>query len=174
MTLARRVADAVAMERLGAALAQCARGPARIWLQGALGAGKTTLVRGFLHARGHTGKVKSPTYTLVEPYGLASGTVYHFDLYRLQDPYELELIGARDYFDAGAVCLVEWPERAAGALGRADLEVLIDIDGRRRRVTLRAPGALGEAILACLRARRPGRSARCATRSVEPDGIENA
>lgn len=130
-----RLADEAATLALGAQLAQ--RLPAgTVFLQGDLGAGKTCLVRGWLHALGHQGAVKSPTYTLVEPYQLAARKVYHFDLYRLRDPEELEMIGAREYFDAGSLCLVEWPEQGAGHLPPPDLIVRLFVDGQARRAEL--------------------------------------
>ena len=123
------------MEALGARLA--AHYPSgTIYLQGELGAGKTTLVRGWLRALGHQGKVKSPTYTLIEPYDLSGRRIYHFDLYRLTDFQELENIGARDYFNADALCLIEWPERGAPLLPSPDLVIRIEHSKEQRYVTV--------------------------------------
>ncbi len=135
------------MEALGASLAVSVTGGTLIFLSGGLGAGKTTLVRGLIHALGHEGPVKSPTYTLVEPYAFDDLTVYHFDLYRLSDPLELEYLGVQDYFHDHAVCLVEWPERAKGFLPGADIMIVFHITGHARQVELVAQSESGRRTL---------------------------
>jgi tRNA threonylcarbamoyladenosine biosynthesis protein TsaE len=137
------LADAEATERAGAALARC---PAlervsQLHLVGDLGAGKTTLVRGLLHALGHSGPVRSPTYTLIEPYELPGRTVLHFDLYRLADPEELEYLGAREQSGPGTLWLVEWPGRGAGWLPEPDLVATLQPEGQGRRLLLSGPEA---------------------------------
>jgi tRNA threonylcarbamoyladenosine biosynthesis protein TsaE len=107
-------------ERFGAALWELVPSKCLIFLNGDLGAGKTTLVRGFLRAAGFTGVVKSPTYTLVEEYTIGSRKVFHFDLYRVVDPEELEWIGIRDYLAQNSVCFIEWPDMGKGFLPEPD------------------------------------------------------
>lgn len=129
--------DEAATERFGALLGRACDEGGCVHLDGDLGAGKTTLTRGLLRALGHEGAVKSPTYTLVEPYGMLTPTVYHFDLYRLGDPEELEFMGIRDYFEQnGVLTIVEWPERGAGVLPRPDFRVRLEPleEGRQARL----------------------------------------
>lgn len=141
------LADEAATLALGAALAEVCADGAVIHLRGDLGMGKTTLARGLLTALGHSGAVKSPTYTLVETYALPALTVHHFDLYRLRDPEELEFMGIRDYFDAGSLALIEWPQRGAGLLPEPD--ILVDFQSLKegRLASLRARSARGSAIV---------------------------
>jgi tRNA threonylcarbamoyladenosine biosynthesis protein TsaE len=132
------VATAEEMERLGAVVAEVMCAPCAIFLSGPLAAGKTTFARGYLRALGHGGVVKSPTFTLVEPYRLSGREVNHVDLYRINDPEELDYLGLDEYFGDTAECLVEWPERAGGALPDPDLWVRIAVSGDSRHVTLEA------------------------------------
>src|SRR2546421_5507586 len=130
--------DAAATAALGEALAAGAAPGLILHLRGDLGAGKTTVVRGLLRALGHSGRVKSPTYTVVEPYTLSSLNLYHFDFYRLKDRSEWEHGGFREYFNAQSLCVIEWPERAAGLLAPPDLEVVLEYAGEARRAALKA------------------------------------
>jgi tRNA threonylcarbamoyladenosine biosynthesis protein TsaE len=140
-------ADEEAMVACGANLAAVAAPGLVMYLAGDLGMGKTTLSRGFIQGLGHPGAVKSPTYTLVEPYELQGQQVYHFDLYRLGDPEELEFMGIRDYFNGEAMCLVEWPARGEGALPPADIRIKIEREGSGRRLLLCADTPLGRGVL---------------------------
>lgn len=152
------LADATETEGLGARLAAALvehAGPgapvtASIHLMGQLGAGKTTLVRGLARALGVEGPIKSPTYTLVEPYTAGAITLYHFDLYRLAHGEELEYLGARDAFAEAALCVVEWPERARGWLPEPDLAVHLTVAGEGRQAQVHAGTPRGEALLAIL------------------------
>jgi len=136
--LAGHLDDEAATLELGARLAGVLRSGLKIYLSGELGAGKTTLVRGVLRALGYRGRVKSPTFTLVELYKLSSLELYHFDFYRFEDPREWIDAGFREAFDTAAVCLVEWPEKAAGALPPADLRLRLEHADVGRRIRLAA------------------------------------
>ncbi len=151
--------DEQATIEIGAKLAHIIKQQSKgliVYLYGDLGAGKTTLTRGFVRAMGHTGNVKSPTYTIVEPYNLANWKIYHFDLYRLADPEELEYMGIRDYFADNCCCFIEWPEKGAGLLVKADLNINIAYSGEQRQLTLTAITAWGNEIISLLVAQQLG------------------
>lgn len=138
--------DESSTEQLGALVVQALRSLGDgcvLHLVGDLGAGKTTFSRGFIRSLGHAGAVKSPTYTLVEPYEDLQPPVYHFDLYRLGDPEELEYMGIRDYLEKGAVCLIEWPERGEGVLPPADCAIRLAVAGAGRQAHLKAATPAG-------------------------------
>lgn len=117
-----------------------------VYLTGDLGAGKTTLARGFIQGYGHVGPVKSPTYTLVEPYEFERGNVYHFDLYRLSDPEEVDFLGVDDYFEEGNVCLFEWPLKGIGRIPKADLLIDLSDSGTGRKLNCRIDTEKGTKI----------------------------
>jgi tRNA threonylcarbamoyladenosine biosynthesis protein TsaE len=128
--------DTEATEHYGAKLWAELPEKCLIFLHGDLGAGKTTLVRGYLRAAGYKGAVKSPTYTLVEEYTIGGRKIYHFDLYRVSDPEELEWIGIRDYFDQDCVCFIEWPGQGSGFLPEPDRIISLVAEGVGRSVDM--------------------------------------
>jgi tRNA threonylcarbamoyladenosine biosynthesis protein TsaE len=134
------------MLRLGELLSSALRTIRLVTFTGDLGAGKTTLVRGILRGRHYQGAVKSPTFTLVEPYDLEDQPIYHFDLYRLDAPEELEFIGTREYLQGEGLCLIEWPEKGIGFLPEPDLTVTINKNPRGRLVTIEFPSDRGKAV----------------------------
>jgi tRNA threonylcarbamoyladenosine biosynthesis protein TsaE len=144
------LADEDAMVALGNRIAQVTKGSGLIFLEGDLGAGKTTLSRGIIRGLGHAGAVKSPTFTLVEPYEIGELRAFHFDLYRLVDPEELEFMGIRDYFDEDALCLIEWPDKGTGFLPKPDLTITITPHKHGRQLKLLSQSARGESWCAAL------------------------
>ena len=142
--------DEAATVAFGKTLANACNGRGLLTLSGDLGTGKTTLSRGLVQAHGHTGAVKSPTYTIVEPYDFGDIRIFHFDLYRLEDPEELEFIGLWDYLDQEALIIVEWPERAAGVLPAPDVEIDIAVKDAGRMLTINSGSDRGQQILAAL------------------------
>ena len=124
--------------------------PLVVYLEGELGAGKTAFCRGVIQALGHSGAVKSPTYTLVEPYQLQGWRIHHFDLYRLADPEELEYMGIRDYFSEDTLNFIEWPDKGYGWLPGADIEIRIEYAGNGRKLTFSALTEAGRRIIKTL------------------------
>jgi len=144
------LADEQAMSDFGARIARITQGHGLIFLEGNLGMGKTTLSRGIIRGLGHVGAVKSPTFTLVEPYEIGDIHAFHFDLYRLVDPEELEYLGIRDYFEDDALCLIEWPEKGAGFLPKPDLTITISPQDSGRSLNILSQGSRGETWCAAL------------------------
>ena len=142
-----KAANESEQEAIGAHLATAISWPLVAFLYGDLGAGKTTLVRGVMRGLGHVGRVKSPTYTLMEPYRFGERTCYHLDLYRIADPGEIEFLGLRDLLGEATLLLVEWPERGEADLPPPDLEIRIRYAGTGRELCLTACSAAGEAAL---------------------------
>ncbi|QLG86902.1 tRNA (adenosine(37)-N6)-threonylcarbamoyltransferase complex ATPase subunit type 1 TsaE [Chitinibacter bivalviorum] len=140
------LSDEDATIAFGAQLARAIAPGMTIFLEGNLGAGKTTLTRGVLRGFGFNGRVKSPTYTLVEPYAISNLYFYHFDLYRFNDPSEWEDAGFRDYFNPESVCLIEWADKAAGQLPQPDWLIKLSPENEGRRLVINALTPLG---LAC-------------------------
>lgn len=141
------LADEDQMSAGGSVLGASIKNGAVIFLQGTLGMGKTTLSRGLIRGMGHVGAVKSPTFTLIEPYEIDAQEVYHFDLYRLADPEELEFMGIRDYFTESSICLIEWPDKGEGVLPQADIIIEIDEVDQGRSLELQGISERGEAIV---------------------------
>lgn len=142
--------DETQTEALGRCFARCLPLSLVVCFQGNLGTGKTTLIRSMIRALGVTGPIKSPTFSIVESYH-ASWAIHHFDLYRLSHPEELEIIGFRDYFTSGSICLIEWPERAEALLSSYDLNLSLESLGpTNRRLTMRANTETGQQVLTSL------------------------
>lgn len=146
-----KLTDELATLKLGADFSRVLCPGLNVYLHGDLGAGKTTLVRGVLQGLGFGGKVKSPTYTLVEPYQVlldkASTNLYHFDLYRFMDEEEWDAAGFRDYFNPNAICLIEWPDKAGTLIPQADIDIYLDLMGEGRVAHLIANTSVGKECL---------------------------
>jgi tRNA threonylcarbamoyladenosine biosynthesis protein TsaE len=145
--LEMHLSDEAATRAFGARLAQVIVPGLSLYLHGDLGSGKTTLARGLLRGLGYTGRVKSPTYALVEVYTVSRLDLYHFDFYRFRDSKEWRDAGFSEYFNNASVCLVEWPEKAAGLLPRADLDIVLEFAGDGRDLSVCAGTENGRACL---------------------------
>ncbi|MEN8214865.1 MAG: tRNA (adenosine(37)-N6)-threonylcarbamoyltransferase complex ATPase subunit type 1 TsaE [Pseudomonadota bacterium] len=142
------IPTAAAMEFFGGQLAVACDCGGIFHLCGELGVGKTTLVRGFLRGLGYSGAVKSPTYTLVEPYQVGERMVYHFDFYRLGDPEELEYMGIRDYLEDNVICLIEWPEKGGELTPAPDVQIDLSYCAEGRFLELLGLSAIGDGVVA--------------------------
>lgn len=158
-SLSLRLPDETATLALGADLAQALAPGLVIWLEGDLGSGKTTLVRGVLRGLGYAGNVKSPTYTLVELYAISRLNLHHFDFYRFSQPEEYLDAGLDEYFRGGAVCFVEWPDKAGEYLAAADLRIVLRLEDGGRRAECIPLTEAGRACLNALRNFLPGSTA---------------
>ncbi len=138
-------------EALGAKIAQTLRPGLAIFLEGDLGAGKTALARSIIRALGHEGKVKSPTYTLVELYTISGLNLYHFDLYRFEDPDEWNESGFREYFNPESIVMVEWPEKGGDFLPTPDIRIVLGVEGEGRRAEIEATSETGSRCLTALK-----------------------
>lgn len=152
MLFEKNVYGEESMESLGASLANALKGGAVVYLEGDLGMGKTTIVRGILRGLGYEGPVKSPTYTIVEPYDFVGLEVFHFDLYRVTNAEELEYMGIRDYFSAAGLCLIEWAEMGAGVLPEADVVVSLALLPQGRKVSITSNTERGNSALGLIAA----------------------
>jgi len=148
MKIIRHLSDAQATRQLGIALAPLLQPGLKVYFYGGLGTGKTTLVRGILEGLGYRGKVKSPSYILLELYSLSRLDLYHFDFYRFKDAKEWQDAGFREYFDTSSVCLVEWPENAGDLLPAPDIKISLRIKGAGRDVTIEGATETGRQCLA--------------------------
>lgn len=151
MRIEKDVYGEEAMEKLGEVFSSVLTSGAVVYLEGDLGMGKTTLVRGVLRGLGYQGSVKSPTYTIVEPYEMSGFEAFHFDLYRVADAEELEFMGIRDYFNDGSLCLIEWAEMGRGILPEADLVVSLSLIRQGRHVCVEANTDKGGEALSVLK-----------------------
>ena len=148
MAVMRLLDDEESLLTLAADMAPCIKPGMVIYLKGNLGVGKTVLARALIHNLGYDGLVKSPTYSLVEPYQIDTlFTCYHFDLYRLSEPEELEFTGSRDYFNAQSLCLVEWPEKASGYISAADITCELEYHETGRKITISASTDTGKLLM---------------------------
>jgi tRNA threonylcarbamoyladenosine biosynthesis protein TsaE len=146
--ITRYLADTAKTIKLGQEISKyCPNKQFIIHLEGDLGAGKTTLVRSLLHQLGHQGNVKSPTYTLVERYDLTDKTVFHFDLYRLTDPEELDYLGLDDYLSNNSLCLIEWAQQGGDFLPKPDLLITLSYQDDGRYVIISAHSSAGNELL---------------------------
>lgn len=150
LTLANEAATLAAGRRAARALGQRQIDQFVIYLRGDLGSGKTTFARGFLAGFGHSGRVPSPTYALIEPYEVGGLQAYHIDLFRLETPAEVAELGIVELAAPGVILLIEWPERGLGELPAPDLDVSLAVAGDARRATYTACSATADALLAAL------------------------